>query len=82
MEKENKKIRDKHMKKERARIIKLVELAYKYDPRIKAQKFKEEQEKLRIKQEIRDRKEKERREIEEKQKAEEDAKQAEIQRKI
>jgi DnaJ homolog subfamily C member 2 len=35
MEKENKKIRDKHNKKERARIIKLVELAYKSDPRIR-----------------------------------------------
>jgi len=35
MEKENKKIRDKYMKKERQRLITLVELAYKYDPRIK-----------------------------------------------
>ena len=35
MEKENKRQRDKHIKKERARIIKMVELAYKYDPRIK-----------------------------------------------
>jgi len=35
MEKENKKIRDKYMKKERARLIKLCELAYKLDPRIK-----------------------------------------------
>lgn len=36
MEKENKRVRDKYAKKERARIIKLVETAYKYDPRIKA----------------------------------------------
>jgi len=36
MEKENKKMRDKYTKKERARIIKLVDLAYKNDPRIKA----------------------------------------------
>jgi len=35
MEKENKKQIDKHMKKERARLTKLVELAYKADPRIK-----------------------------------------------
>lgn len=35
MEKENKKIRDKYVKKERARIIKLSELAYKKDPRIR-----------------------------------------------
>ena len=35
MEKENKKIRDKYMKKERSRLINLVELAYKLDPRIK-----------------------------------------------
>jgi hypothetical protein len=35
MEKENKKGRDKHMKKERSRLIKLVDTAYKLDPRIK-----------------------------------------------
>jgi hypothetical protein len=35
MEKENKRSRDKYLKKERARIIKLVELAYKGDPRIR-----------------------------------------------
>lgn len=35
MEKENKRIRDKHMKKERKRLIELVERAYKSDPRIK-----------------------------------------------
>ena len=49
MEKENKKVRDKHMKKERLRLIALVDLAYKYDPRIRAEKAKEEQEKLRKK---------------------------------
>lgn len=37
MEKENKKRADKHIKKERARITKLVDLAYKNDPRIKEQ---------------------------------------------
>lgn len=35
MENENKRLRNKYMKKERARLIKLVELAYKMDPRIK-----------------------------------------------
>jgi hypothetical protein len=35
MEKENKRENDKRMKKERARIIKFVELAYKNDPRVK-----------------------------------------------
>ena len=49
MEKENKRERDKHMKKERARLIKLVELAYKFDPRIRRQREQEEQEKLRKK---------------------------------
>lgn len=33
---------EKYTKKERARIIKLVDLAYKNDPRIKAQELKEE----------------------------------------
>jgi hypothetical protein len=66
MEKENKKIRDKHVKKERARIIKLVETAYKFDPRIKAHLEKEEAEKLRKKEEVRQMKEKARLELEEK----------------
>lgn len=39
MEKENKRIRDKHMKKERKRLIELVERAYKNDPRIKLQRL-------------------------------------------
>jgi DnaJ family protein C protein 2 len=64
MEKENQRVRTKYQKKERARIIKLVELAYKADPRIKRQKELEEMEKIRKKQEVRDRKEKERKEIE------------------
>jgi DnaJ family protein C protein 2 len=66
MEKENKKSRDKHAKKERSRLIKLVELAYKYDPRIKAHTDREEAEKLRKKEEVRLMKEKARLEIEEK----------------
>lgn len=35
MEKENKKLRKEHEKAERARIIKLVDMAYKSDPRIR-----------------------------------------------
>jgi hypothetical protein len=35
MEKENKKMREKYVKKERLRLIKLSELAYKLDPRVK-----------------------------------------------
>jgi hypothetical protein len=42
MENENKKIRAKYSKKERARIIKLVETAYKFDPRIKQELIREE----------------------------------------
>lgn len=45
MEKENKKAADKHIKKERARIIKLVELAYKNDPRVRRVREQEELEK-------------------------------------
>ena len=82
MEKENKKSRDKYHKKERARIIKLVELAYKGDPRIKRQKEEEEAEKLRKKQEIRDRKEKERKEIEDRDRLVQEAKQREIDAKL
>ena len=73
-EKENKKQGDKHMKKERIRLTKLVELAYKADPRIKRQKEEEELEKARKKQEVRDRKALQRKEIEDRDKAVEDAK--------
>jgi hypothetical protein len=45
MEKENKNIRDKHLKKEKGRLIKLVDLAYKLDPRIVNAKQQEELEK-------------------------------------
>lgn len=78
MEKENKRENDKRMKKERARIIKFVELAYKNDPRVKRQKEIEEQEKLRKKAEIRESKDKVRRDIEEKEKVIQDAKQREL----
>jgi DnaJ family protein C protein 2 len=56
MEKENKNIRDKHLKKEKARLIKLVDLAYKKDPRIVNANKMEELEKQKKKQEVRDRK--------------------------
>lgn len=46
MEKENKKLREKHLKKERSRIIKLVETAYNKDPRIR--KMKEEEEAAKV----------------------------------
>ncbi len=47
MEKENKKVRDKYVKKERSRIIKLSEVSYKKDPRVKKFKEEEENEKVR-----------------------------------
>ena len=47
MEKENKKVRDKYVKKERSRIIKLSEVSYKKDPRVKKFKEDEENEKVR-----------------------------------
>jgi hypothetical protein len=64
MEKENKNIRDKHLKKEKARLIKLVDLAYKLDPRIVNAKQQEEVEKQKKKQEVRDRKANKRKELE------------------
>ena len=50
MEKQNKKLREKHEKEERKRIFTLTNRAYKLDPRIKAQAAKEEAERLAIKQ--------------------------------
>jgi DnaJ family protein C protein 2 len=64
MEKENKKLSLKHLKKERLRIIKLVETAYANDPRIKRMKDEEEAEKKRKKMEKTERKEKVRLEAE------------------
>lgn len=75
MEKENERENKKRMKKERTRIMKFVDLAYKNDPRVKRQKDLEEQEKLRKKAEIREGKDKIRREIEEREKVIQDAKQ-------
>lgn len=51
MENENKKIRSKHDKKERARLIKLYETAYNADPRIRRENEQIEAEKVRRKQE-------------------------------
>lgn len=42
MEKENKRVSDKHVKKERKRLIGLVEMAYKNDPRVKLVRQEEE----------------------------------------
>ena len=56
MEKENRKVTDKYMKKERARLIKLAEMAYNNDPRIKAIKIAAELEKQKKKEEVKQRK--------------------------
>ncbi len=80
MEKENKKVTDKYTKKERARIIKLSELAYKRDPRIKRYKEEEEMEKKRKKQEVKDIKDRARKEIEDRVKEQEAIKQREVDR--
>jgi len=84
MEKENKKLREKHNKKERSRIMKLVDLAYKYDPRIKAENEKLEEEKAKAKKAKQDRIDEERKvirdrelEIERKKQEEVDKKKAE-----
>lgn len=45
MENENKKVRSKYDKKERQRLIKLAEMAYNNDPRIKKMIAEEEAEK-------------------------------------
>lgn len=82
MEKENKKLRDKHVKKERSRLIKLAELAYKLDPRVKKYKEEEELEKKRKKQEFKDKKDRERKEIEDKIREQEEAKQREVQKQL
>jgi len=53
MENENKKVRSVHERKERARLIKLSEMAYNCDPRIRLARESEEKEKLRKKDEKR-----------------------------
>lgn len=56
MEQENKRCRAKYDKKERARIFKLVEMAYDNDPRIRKEREEIEAEKQRKREEIRARK--------------------------
>ena len=56
MEQENKRCRAKYVKAERARIMRLVELAYNNDPRIRKEREEIEAEKQRKKEEIRQRK--------------------------
>ena len=76
MEKQNKKLREKHEKEERKRIFTLTNRAYKLDPRIKAQAAKEEAERLAIKQAKKDAKAAQYKEIEYKRRQEEEAKAA------
>lgn len=56
MEQENKRCRAKYNKAERARITRLVELAYDNDPRIRVEREAEEAEKQKRKEEIKARK--------------------------
>jgi hypothetical protein len=51
MENENRRLRAKYEKKERARLIKLVEMCYNNDPRIKKEKAEADLEKQRKKDE-------------------------------
>jgi DnaJ family protein C protein 2 len=81
MEKENKKISDKHMKKERSRLIQLAQMAYRKDPRIQKELARIEEEKRLAKQLAREKKEAEKAkiqavhdEIERKKKEEQDRK--------
>lgn len=68
MEQENKKLRAVHEKAERKRLIKLAELAYNNDPRIRMEKELQEAEKLRKKLEKREFKAQKAREAEEREK--------------
>lgn len=65
MDRENKKVREKHLRKERARINKLVETAYKHDPRVLREARKAEEEKARKRNEKLARKQRERDELRE-----------------
>jgi len=60
MAKENKKMKSNQTKEEKQRICNLVNLAYKFDPRIRFEEEKQMQEKLRLKQEREEQREKER----------------------
>ena len=81
MENENRKLRAKYEKKERARLIKLAEMAYKNDPRIKREleelefvRQKKKEEKKLYKQKQAQFLEEKKREAEEKRAAEQQAK--------
>jgi len=74
MERENKKIKATHLKKERNRIKKLVDMAKNNDPRILKAKQEEEEMRIRKKEEQQMKKEKYKLELMEKQKKEEEEK--------
>lgn len=78
MEQENKKVRSKYDKKERQRLIKLSEMAYNNDPRIKKMVAEEEAEKQRRKEAKKEFKVQEARQREQMQKEIDDRKAAEL----
>jgi DnaJ family protein C protein 2 len=76
MERENKKIKGEHLKKERQRIKKLVEMGRQSDPRIMKFRKEEEEARLRKKLEQQQKKEKYKQDLMDKEKKEEDEKRA------
>lgn len=82
MDNENRKLRAKHEKKERARLIKLAEMAYKNDPRIKKELEEAELERQRKKEEKKLYKQQQAQFMEEKKREQEEKKAAEQQAKI
>ena len=90
MQASNKKITEKYHKAERARMNKLVDTAYRNDPRVKKEEARELAEKEKKKQDIRDKKEKQRLDLlrvqqafdEEKRKEEEEVKRLEEEQKL
>jgi DnaJ family protein C protein 2 len=81
MEKENKKIKGDHLKKERQRIMKLVNNAREYDPRLIKIRKEAEEARLKIKLEKQEKKDKLKKDKEDFKKKEEDAKLAKIREK-
>lgn len=82
MDNENRKLRAKYEKKERARLIKLAEMAYKNDPRIKKELEELEQERLRKKAEKKLYKQQQAQFLEDKRREQEEKKLAEQQAKV
>lgn len=82
MDNENRKLRAKYEKKERARLIKLAEMAYKNDPRIKKELEELEQERLRKKAEKKLYKQQQAQFLEDKRREQEEKKLAEQQAKL